>query len=49
MNHASHQSDDDLSRELEAAAGGDEAAWRLIVDRYARRVFALARSRVRRP
>jgi RNA polymerase sigma-70 factor, ECF subfamily len=30
---------------LAAAARGDEAAWRDIVQRYARRVFALARSR----
>ncbi len=42
------QPDADLAAELEAAAEGDEAAWRAIVARYARRVFALARSRVRR-
>jgi RNA polymerase sigma-70 factor (ECF subfamily) len=31
---------------LTAAAGGDEKAWRAIVDLYARRVYALARSRL---
>ncbi|MCA9288584.1 MAG: RNA polymerase sigma factor, partial [Phycisphaerales bacterium] len=31
------------------AARGDESAWREVVARYARRVFALARSRVRSP
>lgn len=30
---------------LSRAAAGDESAWREIVERYARRVFALARSR----
>ena len=30
---------------LRNACAGDEGAWRLLVDRYARRVFALARSR----
>ncbi|MFN0011257.1 MAG: RNA polymerase sigma factor [Phycisphaerales bacterium] len=37
----------DLSAMLAAAASGDEHAWRGIVNLYARRVFALARSRVR--
>lgn len=31
---------------LRAACGGDERAWRTIVDLYARRVYALARSRL---
>ncbi len=30
---------------LSAAAGGDEQAWRELVERYGRRVFALAKSR----
>ncbi len=37
----------DLSRLLADAARGDEEAWRAIVGLYARRVFALAKSRVR--
>lgn len=36
-----------LADVLERAARGDEAAWREIVDRFGRRVFALARSRCR--
>ena len=39
----------ELSAVLAAAARGDESAWREVVARYARRVFALARSRVRSP
>jgi RNA polymerase sigma-70 factor (ECF subfamily) len=35
-----------LPEVLRAAARGDERAWRTIVDLYARRVFALARSRL---
>ncbi|MBY0262746.1 MAG: sigma-70 family RNA polymerase sigma factor [Phycisphaerales bacterium] len=38
--------DPGLSSLLTAAGKGDEAAWRSIVDRYARRVYALARSRL---
>ncbi len=38
----------ELSRTLEAAARGDQAAWRAVIDLYGKRVFALARSRVRR-
>lgn len=34
---------------LAAAARGDEAAWREIIGRYSRRVYALARSRCQRP
>ncbi|MBX3380587.1 MAG: sigma-70 family RNA polymerase sigma factor [Phycisphaeraceae bacterium] len=34
---------------LVAASRGDEAAWRRIVDLYARRVFALAQARLRNP
>ncbi|MGD9688594.1 MAG: RNA polymerase sigma factor [Phycisphaerales bacterium] len=37
----------DLARELQAAARGDESAWRTIVALYARRVYALAKSRLR--
>jgi RNA polymerase sigma-70 factor (ECF subfamily) len=36
----------DLTRLLGEAARGDERAWRAIVDLYARRVYALARSRL---
>ncbi|MBA4120523.1 MAG: hypothetical protein C0513_07480 [Isosphaera sp.] len=39
---------DGLAAVLAAAARGDEAAWRELVGRYARRVFALVRSRIRR-
>lgn len=35
----------DLAELLDAAAAGDEDAWRVLVDLYARRVFALCRSR----
>lgn len=38
---------DELSRLLSAAAAGDPGAWREVVRRYARRVFALAKSRCR--
>jgi RNA polymerase sigma-70 factor, ECF subfamily len=36
---------DDLTPLLVAAAGGDEAAWRELVGRYGRRIYALAKSR----
>lgn len=36
----------DLPRLLQAAASGDEEAWRGIVQLYARRIYALARSRL---
>lgn len=36
----------DLPRLLTAAGQGDERAWRAIIDLYARRVYALARSRL---
>lgn len=36
----------DLAGLLKDAAGGDERAWRTLVDLYARRVYALARSRL---
>jgi len=39
----------DLTPVLVAASRGDEAAWRRIVDLYARRVFALAQARLRNP
>lgn len=35
----------ELARLLECAAGGDQDAWRRIVSLYARRIYALARSR----
>lgn len=37
--------DAELAGLLDAAAAGDEDAWRVLVDLYARRVFALCRSR----
>jgi RNA polymerase sigma-70 factor (ECF subfamily) len=37
----------DLAPLLEAASRGEAAAWRELVDRYSRRVFALAKSRCR--
>jgi RNA polymerase sigma-70 factor (ECF subfamily) len=40
------QPEPDLPSLLEAAAAGDESAWRTIIDLYARRVYALARSRL---
>lgn len=39
--------DAELAPVLAAAASGDPASWRVLVDRYSRRVFALARSRCR--
>jgi len=36
---------DELSPILEAACAGDEAAWRTLVERFWRRVYALVRSR----
>lgn len=39
---------EDLSPVLVAAAAGDERAWQNLVHRYGRRVFALAKSRLRR-
>ncbi|MBL8763710.1 MAG: sigma-70 family RNA polymerase sigma factor [Phycisphaerae bacterium] len=42
------QSEAELPAVLAAAAKGDERAWRTLVDLYSRRVFALAKSRVRR-
>jgi len=36
-----------LAAALAGAALGDEGAWRTVVDLYARRIFALAKSRVR--
>jgi RNA polymerase sigma-70 factor, ECF subfamily len=38
-------SGEEVAALLAAAAAGDEPAWREIVDRYGRRVFALAKSR----
>ncbi|MFG0328304.1 MAG: RNA polymerase sigma factor [Phycisphaerales bacterium] len=38
-----------LNAILERAANGDQAAWREIVDRYARRVFGLIRAQCRDP
>lgn len=39
----------DLSAVLRAAAGGDQGAWRVVIERYSRRVYAMAKSRVRSP
>lgn len=39
---------DDLSRLLRLASGGDDGAWRGLLDRFAPRVFAMVRSRVGR-
>jgi RNA polymerase sigma-70 factor (ECF subfamily) len=38
---------EDLTPLLSAAAGGDEHAWRRLVELYSRRVYAMARSRCR--
>lgn len=46
---ASHDTDappSDLPALLQAAGQGDELAWRRIIDLYARRIYALARSRL---
>jgi RNA polymerase sigma-70 factor, ECF subfamily len=43
------QAADDVAGLLKAAAGGDERAWREIIHRYGRRVYALAKSRCQRP
>ena len=40
---------EELERALAAAAAGDEAAWRWIVDRYARRVFGLIHAQCGEP
>jgi RNA polymerase sigma-70 factor (ECF subfamily) len=37
---------DDIARIVARAAQGDEQAWRSLVDRYARRIYAMARSRL---
>ncbi len=47
VDHDSTSPIDDLAPLLGAAARGDNAAWSDLVKRYARRVYALARSRVR--
>src|SRR5690606_30299236 len=49
LDHIDGQSDDgrELADLLAAAVEGDEAAWRELVRRYARRVYALAHSRCR--
>ncbi|MFZ4576078.1 MAG: RNA polymerase sigma factor, partial [Phycisphaerales bacterium] len=39
------QESEDLSPLLRAAGAGDPSAWRTLVDRYGRRLFALAKSR----
>lgn len=41
------ESDPDLPGILSRAAGGDESAWRRLIDLFSRRVFALAKSRCR--
>jgi len=44
---ADHLPTDDLAPILVRAVAGDGAAWRTVVDRYGRRLFAVARSRCR--
>lgn len=44
---ASDSGASDLAALLQAAAAGDDQAWRAIVALYARRIYALARSRLR--
>ncbi len=41
--------DHDLAALLEQVSRGDDRAWRTLLDRYAPRVFAMARSRVGQP
>lgn len=41
------QEPEDLTPVLRAAGNGDPSAWRVLVDRYGRRLFALAKSRCR--
>lgn len=43
-----HEDGSGLSALLQAAAGGDQGAWRQVIELYGRRVFALVRSRLRR-
>jgi RNA polymerase sigma-70 factor (ECF subfamily) len=43
-----HDDAGDLGSLLAAASSGDESAWRELIGRYGRRVYALARSRCRR-
>jgi RNA polymerase sigma-70 factor (ECF subfamily) len=45
---AARQGPADVAALLQAAARGDERAWRAIVDLYARRIYALAKSRLGR-
>ena len=40
---------DDLAGLVASAASGSEQAWATLVDRYARRIYALAKSRLRYP
>lgn len=47
MEHGEQSAAPELAGLLQAAGGGDPAAWRAIVDRYSRRVYALAQSRCR--
>lgn len=47
MIHVQPESDAELPLLLSRAAGGDESAWRRLIDLFARRVFALAKSRCR--
>jgi len=44
---AGPEGDADTAAVIAAAAGGDEQAWRTLLAMYARRVYALARSRCR--
>jgi RNA polymerase sigma-70 factor (ECF subfamily) len=47
MIHVQPETDAELPLLLSRAAGGDESAWRRLIDLFARRVFALAKSRCR--
>lgn len=47
MNDHTTSPETDVADLLRLAAGGDEHAWRSIIDRYARRVFAMVRSHTR--
>jgi RNA polymerase sigma-70 factor, ECF subfamily len=46
--HEQPVNDDEVAGLLAAASAGDEAAWREVIRRYGRRVFALAKSRCQR-
>lgn len=47
--HPAHAEASDIAGLLASAARGDDAAWRELLARYGRRVYALAKSRCRSP